>query len=85
MRFLTKEKHTTPLIHDNQIGIISHTTNIQGETHKGITSPTSGQWLVFPLCLHQLMEEIPNRRANERTMPEEQGLNRKGPNSILSQ
>ena len=42
MRSPTKEKHTTLLIHDNQIGVISHTTNIQGETHKGITSPTLG-------------------------------------------
>ena len=85
MRSLTKGKHTTLLIHDNQTGVISHKTHIQGETHKGITSPTSGQWLVSPLYLHPLMEEILNRRANERTMPEEQGLNRKGPNSILSQ
>ena len=85
MRSPTKEKPTTLPTHDNQIEVISHTTNIQGETYKGITSPTSGQWLVSPLYLHSLMEEILNRRANERTMPEEQGLNRKGPNSILSQ
>ena len=85
MRSLTKGKHTTLLIHDNQTGVISHTTHIQGETHKGIISPTLGQWLVSPLYLHLLMEEILNHRANERTMPEEQGLNRKGPNSILSQ
>ena len=81
----TKKKHTTLLTQDNQIGIISHTTNTLGETHKETTSQTLGQWLVSPLCLHLLMEEIINRRANERTMPEEQGLNRKGPNSILSQ
>ena len=85
MRSLTKEKHTTLLIRDNQIGVISHTTNIQGETHKGIISPTLGQRLVSPLYLHLLMEEILNHRANERTMPKEQGLNKKGPNSILSQ
>ena len=85
MRSPTKENHTTLLIHDNQIGVISHTTNIQGETHKGITSPTLGQWLVSPLYLHPLMEEILNRRTNEKIMPEEQGLNRKGPNLILSQ
>ena len=85
MRSPTKEKHTTLLIHDNQIGVISHTTNIQGETHKGITSPILGQWLVSSLYLHPLMEEILNCRANEKIMPEEQGLNRKGPNLTLSQ
>ena len=85
MRSPTKEKHTTLLIHDNQIEVISHTTNIQGETHKGITSPTFCQWLVSPLYLYPVMEEILNRRANEKIMPEEQCLNRKGPNSTLSQ
>ena len=85
MQSSTKEKHTTFLIHDNQIGVISHTTNIQRETHKRIISPTLGQWLVSPLYLHLLMEEILNHRAKERTMPKEKGLNRKGPNSTLSQ
>ena len=85
MRSLTKGKHTTLLIHDNQTGVISHTTHIQGETHKGITSPTSGQWLISPLYLHLLMEEILNHRANKKIMPEEQGLNKKGLNLTLSQ
>ena len=85
MRSPTKEKHITLLIHDNQTGVISHTTNIQGETRKGITSPTLGQWHVSPLYLHPFMEEILNHRAHERTMPKEQGFNKKGPNSILSQ
>ena len=66
MRSLIKEKHTTLLIHDNQIGVISHTTNIQGETHKGIINPTLGQWLVSPLYLHPLMEEILNCRTTRK-------------------
>ena len=85
MQCLTKEKHINPLTHNSQTEAISYTTNIQGETHKGIINPTLGQWLVSPLYLHLLMEEILNHRANERIMPEEQGLNKKGPNSILSQ
>ena len=85
MRFPTKEKHTTLFTHDSQIGVISHTTNTPRETHKGITSPTLGQWLISPLCLHLLMEEILNHWANEKIMLEEQGLNRKGPNLTLSQ
>ena len=85
MRSSTKKKHTTLLTHDNQIGVISHTTNTLGETHKGITSPTLGQWLASPLYLYLLMEEILNHRANEKIMPTEQGLNKKGLNLTLSQ
>ena len=85
MRSPTKEKHTTLLTHDNQIGVTSRITNTPGETHKGTTSPILGQWLVYPLCLHLLMEEILNHQANKKTMPEEQGLNRKGPNLTISQ
>ena len=85
MQYPTKEKHTTRPIHDSQIGVISHITNMPGATCKGTTSPTLGQWLVFLLYLHLLMEEILNHRANKKIMLEEQGLNKKGPNSTLSQ
>ena len=85
MRSFTKEKHTILLTHDNQIGVTSRIINTPGETHKETTSLTLGQWLVSPLCLHLFMEEILNHRANEKIMPEEQGLNKKGPNLTLSQ
>ena len=85
MRSPTKEKHTTLLTHDNQIGVISRITKTPGETHKGTTSPTLGQWLACPLYLHLLMEKILNQQANKEIMPEEQGLNKKGPNLTLFQ
>ena len=53
MRSSTKKKHTTLLTHDNQIRVISHTTNTPREIHKGTTNPTLGQWLVSLLCPHQ--------------------------------
>ena len=68
MQCLTKEKHITLLTHNNQTRAISHTTNILGVAHKGITSPTLGQWLVSLLCLHQLMKESLNNRASKEIM-----------------
>ena len=85
MRSPTKEKHTTLPIHDSQIGVISHTTSTPKGTHKGITSPTLGQWLVSLLCLHLLMEGLLNHQANKEITLEERGRNRKGPNLTLSQ
>ena len=85
MRSPTKEKPTTLPTHDNQIEVISHTTNTPGGTPKGIISPTLGQWLVSLLCLHLLMEGLLNHWANKEIMLEEQGLNRKGPSLTPSQ
>ena len=83
MRSHTKEKHTTLPIYDSQIGVISHTTNTPGGTHKGITSPTLGQWLISLLCLRLLMGGFLNHQANKEIMLEEQGLNKKGPTRVI--
>ena len=85
MRSHTKEKHTTLPTYDSQIGVISHTTNTPGGTHKGITNPILGQWLVSLPCLCLLMEGLLNHRANKEIMLEEQGFNRKGPSLTPSQ
>ena len=85
MRSLTKEKHITHPTHGSQTSVINRTTNMPGATHKGITSPTLGQWLVSLLCLHQLIEELLNHRASKEIMLEEQGLNKKGPSLTPSQ
>ena len=74
-----QEKAITHFTHDSQTGAISHTTNMQKAVHKGITSPTLGQWLVFLLCLHQLKGESLNHRASKKIMLEGQGLSRRGP------
>ena len=48
--------------------VISHTTNMFGAAHKGITSPTLGQWLVSLFCLHQLTGESFNHRVSKKIM-----------------
>ena len=48
-----QKKHITLLTRDSQTRAIYRTTNMPGVTHKGITSPMLGQWLVSLLCLHQ--------------------------------
>ena len=85
MQCFTKERHITPLTHDSQTRAIKHTTNMPEATHKGITSPTLGQWLVSLLCLHLFIKGLLNHRANKEIMLEEQGLNRKGPSLTPSQ
>ena len=49
-----------------------------GATHKGMTSPTLGQWLVSLLCLHQPTRESLNHWASKEIMPKEQGLSKRG-------
>ena len=56
MRCHTKGRHIIPLTHNSQTGATSHTINMLRAAHKGTTSPTLGQWHIFPLCQHQLME-----------------------------
>ena len=53
MRSPIKEKHKTRPTRDSQARTINRTTNTSVATHKGITSPTLGQWLVSLLCPHQ--------------------------------
>ena len=79
MQCLIKERRIILHIHESQIEVISHITNMSGATHKGTTSPTLDQWLVSLLYLHLLMEEIFNHQANKEIMLEEQGINKKGP------
>ena len=85
MRSPTKEKQITDPTHDSQTRAISRTTNMPGVTHKGITNPTLGQWLVSLLCLRQYRWWLLNHWASKEIMLEEQCLNKKDPNSILSQ
>ena len=48
MQCPTKEKCITPFTRDNQTKAINHTTNMLGETHKGITNPTIRLVARFP-------------------------------------
>ena len=59
-----------------------------GAAHKGITSPTLGQWLISLLCLHQLMEGLLNRQVSHvitAKIIEGQDLNKIGPSLTLFQ
>ena len=80
-----QEKAYNPFYSRQPNQAIKHTTNMLGVTHKGITSPILGQWLVSLPYLHLLMEGLLNHRANMEIMLEEQGLNKKGPSLTPSQ
>ena len=71
MRSPIKEKHTTRPTRDSQARAINRTINTPGATHRGIISPTLGQWLVSLLCPHQYRWWLLNQRANMEIMLEE--------------